>query len=108
MELTTLILSAIASLTGLIAAIAACIGANKKRQLDNLQINNKKLEESVDRKTKEIVTLYNDILTFRQMITDICQDTGKNYLTERRKYNISDRSQPKYIEKRLNELKLKG
>lgn len=42
------------------------------------------MEESLNRKTKEIVALYNDILTFRQMITDICQDTGKNYLTERR------------------------
>lgn len=106
METSTLICSAIAALTSLIAAIAACIGANKKRLLDNLQINNKKLQESVDRKTKEIIALYTDILTFRQMITDICHDAGKNFLTERRKYNISDRSQPKYIEKRLNELKL--
>lgn len=105
METATLILSAVASFTGLIAAIAAWVGANKSKQLDHMQINNQRMEESLNRKTKEIVALYNDILTFRQMITDICQDTGKNYLTERRKYNISDRSQPKYIEKRLKELK---
>ena len=63
-----------------------------------------KLKDSVKKKNVELISLYNDVQALVQIESYLIQELGISKQKSREGYTISNRCEPKRIEKRIVEL----